>query len=203
MKLSTLLLVRGLFSASAFAPSAFVRRSLSTSLDVAVGDSVPDVTLDYEFPPDKISLKERCEGKNILFIGLPGAFTPTWSSQQVPGYLENQDALKEAGVDEVIVWCVNDGAVMSAWADDQGVRGSMIKFMGDPSGSLTKALDIEMTDDGPKSVGIIGRCKRHAIYVVDGEVKAFALSEADGDPAGDDDPSKTMPEAMLAAIKEA
>jgi len=30
-----------------------------------------------------------------------------------------QDALKEAGVDEVIVWCVNDGAVMSAWADDQ------------------------------------------------------------------------------------
>jgi len=77
MKLSTLLLVRGLFSASAFAPSAFVRRSLSTSLDVAVGDSVPDVTLDYEFPPDKISLKERCEGKNILFIGLPGAFTPT------------------------------------------------------------------------------------------------------------------------------
>jgi len=118
-------------------------------------------------------------------------------------YNRKKDALKEAGVDEVIVWCVNDGAVMSAWADDQGVRGSMIKFMGDPSGSLTKALDIEMTDDGPKSVGIIGRCKRHAIYVVDGEVKAFALSEADGDPAGDDDPSKTMPEAMLAAIKEA
>jgi len=92
---------------------------------------------------------------------------------------------------------------MSAWADDQGVRGSMIKFMGDPSGALTAALDIEMTDDGPKSVGIIGRCKRHALYVMDGTVKAFELSEAEGDPAGDDDPSKTMPEAMLAAIKKA
>ena len=30
---------------------------------------------------------------------------------QVPGYLENQEALKEAGIDEVIVYCVNDPAV--------------------------------------------------------------------------------------------
>lgn len=92
---------------------------------------------------------------------------------------------------------------MSAWADDQKVRGSMIKFMGDPSGALCSALDIELTDDGPIGKGLIGRCKRHALYVVDGVVKAFALSEAEGDPAGDDDPSKTMPDAMLAAIKEA
>lgn len=92
---------------------------------------------------------------------------------------------------------------MSAWSDDQGVRGSMVKFYGDPSGALTKALDIELTADGPRSVGIIGRCKRHALYVVDGVVKAFNLSEAEDDPAGDDDPSSTMPDAMLAAIKSA
>jgi len=92
---------------------------------------------------------------------------------------------------------------MSAWADDQKVRGSMIKFLGDPAGDLSKALDVQMTHPGPASVGIIGRCKRHALYVVDGAVKAFNLSEAEGDPAGDDDPSNTMPEAMLAAIKSA
>lgn len=92
---------------------------------------------------------------------------------------------------------------MSAWADDQGVRGSMIKFMGDPAAELTKALDIEMTHPGPPSVGIIGRCKRHALYVVDGVVKAINLSEGEDDPAGDSDPSNSMPEAVLAAIKEA
>ena len=43
---------------------------------------------------------------------------------QVPGYLENVDALKKAGVDEVIVFCVNDGAVMDAWATDQKVDQS-------------------------------------------------------------------------------
>lgn len=34
----------------------------------------------------------------------------------MPEYLEQQGALKEAGVDEVIVYCVNDGAVMMGCA---------------------------------------------------------------------------------------
>lgn len=90
---------------------------------------------------------------------------------------------------------------MSAWADDQGVRGSMIKFLGDPSGALSKALDMEMTHPGPPGVGIIGRCKRHAVYVVNGEVKVVNVSEGEDDPAGDSDPSNTMPDALLKAIE--
>ena len=35
------------------------------------------------------------------------------SNRQVPGYLESEDALKEAGIEEVIVFCVNDPAVMN------------------------------------------------------------------------------------------
>ena len=98
------------------------------------------------------------------------------------------DALKAAGVSEVIVYCVNDGAVMKAWAKDQKVEGSMITFMGDPACELTKALDMEMTHPGPASVGIIGRCKRFACILDDGTVKFVAISEDDDDPAGDDDP---------------
>jgi peroxiredoxin len=94
---------------------------------------------------------------------------------QVPGYLENQDALKEAGIDEVLVFCVNDGAVMRAWAEDQKVGGSIITFMGDPAGEFTKAVGMEMTDPGPPSVGIIGRCKRFALYVENNVVKHVAI----------------------------
>lgn len=60
----------------------------------------------------------------------------------------------------------------------------MIKFFGDPAADLTKALDVEMTHPGPPSVGIIGRCKRHAVYAVNGEVKFVAISEGPDDPAG-------------------
>jgi len=90
---------------------------------------------------------------------------------------------------------------MKAWAKDQKIEGSMITFMGDPSGALTKALDMEMTHPGPASVGIIGRCKRFALILDDGAVKFVAVSEADDDPAGDDDPEDTCAPAILEALK--
>jgi len=121
---------------------------------------------------------------------------------QVPGYLEAEDALKEAGIDEVLVYCVNDSAVMDAWSDDQDADDTdFVNLVGDPTAAFTKATDMEMTHPGPISVGIIGRCKRHAMYVEDGTVKYVAISEADDDPAGDSDPSATCAPAMLAAIK--
>lgn len=93
-----------------------------------------------------------------------------------------------------------DPAVMQAWAEDQGIAGSFINMMGDPAAELTKALDVEMVHPGPPSVGIIGRCKRFAMHVVDGVVKYVAISEAPDDPAGDDNPSASLAPAMLENI---
>lgn len=72
----------------------------------------------------------------------------------------------------------------------------------DPAATLTKALDLEMTDDGPPSVGIIGRSKRFAMNVVDGVVQYVAVSEGPDDPAGDSDPSASLAEAMLEVVKQ-
>jgi len=171
------------------------------TLAFAAPSKIPSVEVMQGFPDvEKINVAEYCAGKNVIIVGLPGAFTPTWSSTQVPGYLESQEALKEAGVDEVIVYCVNDPAVMQAWGEDQGIGGSMVSFVADPAAELTKALDMEMTHSGPPSVGIIGRCKRFAIHADDEVIKTVKVSEAEGDPAGDDDPSATLAEGMLEAI---
>jgi len=116
--------------------------------------------------------------------------------------LEHEDALKAVGVDEVIIYCVNDGAVMMAWSEDQGVpEDSMITLMGDPFGDLTSSFDMEMTHPGPASVGITGRCKRFALYVENGIVKIVKIAEAEDDPAGDDKPEVTLADAMVDAIK--
>ena len=91
---------------------------------------------------------------------------------------------------------------MSAWAVEQGVEeDSLVTMMGDPHAVLTKALDLEMTHPGPASVGIVGRCKRFALYVVDGIVKIVRVAEAENDPAGDDNPDVTLADAMVDAIK--
>jgi peroxiredoxin len=37
-------------------------------------------------------------------------------------YLAAQDALKAKGIEKVYVYCVNDGAVMTAWAKDQKIE---------------------------------------------------------------------------------
>lgn len=119
---------------------------------------------------------------------------------QVPTYLEKQDALKEAGIDEVLVYCVNDAAVMGAWGKDLGIDGTMVSFLADPTSELTKALDMELTADGPFAVLGPGRCKRFAVYFDDGVAKAVEVSETADDPTGDGDPSASMPDNMLSKV---
>jgi len=103
----------------------------------------------------------------------------------------------------VIVFCVNDGAVMDAWAKDQGVdkTNGLITMMGDPTASLTAALGVELTHPGPAGVGLLNRCKRFAAYLVDGTVKHFIVAERPDDPAGDDYPESTLAPAVIAAIR--
>lgn len=110
----------------------------------------------------------------------------------MPGYLEAQKDLKALGIDEVIIYCVNDGAVMDAWAEDQGVdqKGGFLTMMGDPSGSLTRALGMALNHPGPMKVLGYERCKRFALYIDDGTIKIVRVAEVgptgEEDPAGDD-----------------
>lgn len=76
----------------------------------------------------------------------------------------------------------------------------MLQLMGDPAAELTKALDMELTHPGPASKGIIGRCKRFAMYAVNGKIEAINVAESEDDPAGDAHPEATLAEAMLEAI---
>ena len=109
------------------------------------------------------------------------------------------------GIDEVIVYCVNDGAVMKAWKKDQGLAGSeMIEFVADTQAALTEALGIVLTTPGMGPCRVLGahtkRCKRTAMYVVDGVIKVVQVAEAEDDPAGDARPEATLIETMLPLI---
>ena len=71
----------------------------------------------------------------------------------------------------------------------------MITFMGDPHSALTQALGMVLDHPGPVGKGLVGpRCKRFAMYIEDGTIKFWAVSEGPDDPAGDDDPSATVAE---------
>jgi len=118
----------------------------------------------------------------------------------VPQYKEARNELRAKGIDEVIVYCVNDPAVMGAWAKDQKIAGSIVTFVADQSSNLTEALGLVLDHEGPRRALGNPRGKRSAVYVDHGVVKHVAVSETPDDPTGDDDISASSAAGMLKVI---
>src|SRR5262245_49985239 len=121
-------------------------------MTIQVGDRLPDAKLTefnkVESPgcsigPHGFNVSELTKGKKIAIFGVPGAFTPACSAQHLPGFVNNINALKAKGVDEV--WCVavNDAYVMNAWGEEQKATGK-VRMMADGSAEFTKALGLDM-----------------------------------------------------------
>jgi peroxiredoxin len=108
---------------------------------------------------------EIFDDKKVVVFALPGAFTPTCSSQQLPGYEEKYDELKAQGVDEVYCLSVNDAFVMNAWARDQKIE--KVKMLPDGSGVFTQGMGMLVNKD---HVGFGMRSWRYSMYVDNGEV---------------------------------
>ena len=62
------------------------------------------------------------KGKRVVIFSLPGAFTPTCSSQQLPGFEEKYNDIKSKGIDEIYCISVNDSYVMNAWAEHMKIK---------------------------------------------------------------------------------
>jgi glutaredoxin/glutathione-dependent peroxiredoxin len=119
--------------------------------------------------PNSFEVAKATAGKKIAIFALPGAYTPTCSAQHVPGYVQQAEALRAAGVDEI--WClsVNDAFVMGAWGRDQKTAGK-VRMMADGSADFTKATGLVL-DLTARGMGV--RSQRYSMLVVDGTVKSL------------------------------
>ena len=147
---------------------------------IKVGDTLPAVTL-MEFVevegngcsigPNQVNVANATAGKTIALFALPGAFTPTCSAKHVPGYIDQIDALKAAGVDEV--WCVsvNDAFVMGAWGRELKATG-IVRMMADGDAEFTKATGLTLDLTG-KGLGL--RSNRYSMLVKNGQVSTLNI----------------------------
>ena len=142
---------------------------------IKVGDTLPAVTLaEYSevegngcsIGPNPVDIAKAAAGKTVAVFAVPGAFTPTCSAKHVPSYLQNYDAMKAAGVDEI--WClsVNDPFVMGAWARDQKTDGK-VRMLADGDAAFAKATGLTLDLTG-KGLGL--RSNRYSMLVKDGKV---------------------------------
>jgi len=146
---------------------------------IKVGDTLPlDVTLMEmgESGPQGITVGELVKGKKVVIFAVPGAFTPTCSMKHLPGFVEQAQAIRGKGVDEIVCLSVNDAFVMGAWGKDQQASGT-VRMLGDGNGELTRKLGLTM--DGSK-FGLGERSQRYAMIVNDGTVEELLVEPGPG-----------------------
>lgn len=145
-----------------------------------------------------VDTTEIFDNKKVVVFALPGAFTPTCSSQQLPGYEEKYDELKAQGVDEVYCLSVNDAFVMNAWARDQKIE--KVKVLPDGSGVFTQGMGMLVNKD---HVGFGMRSWRYSMLVDNGEVVKM-FEEPGKNNAGDNgDPFEVSnADTMIKYLKE-
>ncbi len=103
--------------------------------------------------------------KNILLVGIPGAYTPACESQ-LPTFIQQYDTFKQKGIDEVYCISTNDRFVMKAWAEVMGV-GNGVKMIADGNAIFTSRNNL-FFDLNHLELGI--RSKRYAMIIKNGEV---------------------------------
>ncbi len=84
-------------------------------------------------------------GKIITAFNLPGAFTPTCSSNHLPRYNKLFPIFKKYGIDDILCISVNDNNtfVMNTWKADQKAKNST--FIPDGNGDFTRGMGMAVS----------------------------------------------------------
>ena len=146
---------------------------------IKVGDSLPqDIKLKEMSggAPKDVTVGEVFKGKKVVLFAVPGAFTPTCSMKHVPGFVEQAEAIKSKGVDEIVCLSVNDAFVMGAWGEQQKAGGK-VRMLADGNGELTKSLGLSLDASG---FGMGSRSQRYALIAKDGKVEELLVESGPG-----------------------
>ena len=137
-------------------------------------------------------------GKKVVVFALPGAFTPTCSSTHLPGYEQNYQEFRDAGIDEIYCLSVNDAFTMFQWGIHQGVEN--IKLLPDGSGDFSRLMGMLVRKD---NLGFGLRSWRYSMLVEDGEIKVLFSEAGKQDNCPDDPFEVSDADTMLKYVKSA
>jgi glutaredoxin/glutathione-dependent peroxiredoxin len=160
-------------------------------MTIQVGDRLPQATfrvMTADGPAAKTT-DDVFQGRKVVLVAVPGAFTPTCDRNHLPGYVKNAAAIREKGIDAVVVTAVNDVFVLDAWSKSAGA--SDIEFIADGNGDFARAMGLALDGSG---FGLGTRSQRYAMIVDDGVVKSLNVEDSPtkADVSGADNLLKTM-----------
>ena len=151
------------------------------------GIPLPDITFHTRIRDDAIGgdnpykwqdrvTADYFAGKRAVLFALPGAFTPTCTTMQLPGFENGAAEFEKYGITDIYCLSVNDAFVMNKWAEIQGLKN--VKVIPDGSGEFTRRMGMLVAMDG---AGFGKRSWRYASIINDGVVEAWFEEPGIGD----------------------
>ncbi len=137
------------------------------------------------------------KSKRVVLFSLPGAFTPTCSTYQLPDFEKLHGEFKAKGIDEIYCISVNDAFVMNAWGKQQGLKD--VQLIPDGAGEFTRKMGMLVCKD---NLGFGMRSWRYAAVVDDGVVEACFEEPGFSDNCEIDPYGESAPQNILAKLAE-
>lgn len=172
-----------------------------------IGNKIPQVTFQTRVRDESVggpnpfrwqdmTTDDYFKGKRIILFSLPGAFTPTCSTFQLPDFEKLYPEFKELGIDEIYCISVNDAFVMNAWGKQQGLKN--VKLIPDGSGTFTRQMGMLVEKN---NLGFGMRSWRYAAIVNNGIVEKWFVEDGFSDNCETDPYGESSPQNLLKALK--
>ncbi len=172
-----------------------------------IGRKVPNVTFRTRVRDENIegpnpfrwqdmTSDDYFKGKRVILFSLPGAFTPTCSTYQLPDFEKLFPEFQAQGIDDIYCMSVNDAFVMNAWAKGQSLEH--VKVIPDGSGEFTRKMGMLVNKD---NLGFGMRSWRYAAIINDGVVEKWFEEEGFSDLCETDPYGVSSPQNILESLK--
>ena len=173
-----------------------------------IGRKVPNVTFKTRVRDESVggpnpyrwqdlTTADYFANKHVVVFSLPGAFTPTCSTYQLPGFEKGFTDFIAHGIDDIYCMSVNDSFVMNAWAKQQDLKN--VKVIPDGSGQFTRLMGMLVDKD---NLGFGARSWRYAMVVNDGVIEAWFEEPGREDNHGADPYGESSPETVLNWVRQ-
>jgi len=145
---------------------------------------------------EDLSTEKLFADRKVVVFSLPGAFTPTCSSNHLPRYDELYEAFKAQGVDEIVCVSVNDAFVMFQWGRQVGNKN--IFLLPDGNGEFTRKMGM-LVDKSNLGFGM--RSWRYAMVVTDMQLEKIFVEPDFSDNCPTDPFTVSDADTVLAYLK--
>lgn len=151
---------------------------------------------DNPYRWEDVKSKDLFKRKRVVLFSLPGAFTPTCSTYQLPNFEKLYPEFQKCGIKDIYCLSVNDAFVMNAWAKAQNLQN--VKVIPDGSGQFTKKMKMLVKKD---NLGFGVRSWRYAAIVKNGVIEKMFVEPGFEDNCATDPYGESSPENVLKWLK--